>query len=95
MVLPVRSRVSCKTGFVSIQPKQEPKEVSKLSETKGFVSVLSEYTETGMFQFFWLFRFNQKEPKKTKGGGKGEKRGRKMEGKEKGNEGKGKIKGRG
>jgi hypothetical protein len=53
-------RVSCETGFVSIKPKQDPKEVSKLFETKGFVSVLSDYTETGTFRFFWLFRFNQK-----------------------------------
>jgi hypothetical protein len=52
--------VSYETGFVSILPKQEPKEISKLSETKGFVSVLSEFTETGLFRFFGLFWFNQK-----------------------------------
>jgi hypothetical protein len=50
----------------------------KLSETKGFVSFFSEYTETGMFRFFPLFRFNQKEPKGE--GREGEGKGRKMKG---------------
>jgi hypothetical protein len=47
--------VSCETGFVSKQPK----EVSKLSETKGFVSV-------------WLFRFNHKRTERTEGRERGE-----------------------
>ncbi len=64
--------MSCETGFVSMKPEQEPKEVLKLSETKGLVSVLSEYTETGMFRFFRLFRF-KKEPKNRKEGERREK----------------------
>ncbi len=53
----VPGRVSCKTGVVSIEPKQEPKEVSKLSETKGFV---------------WFFqpKKNRKNRKDGKGRGK-------------------------
>jgi hypothetical protein len=58
----------------------------KLSETKGFVSDLSEYTETRMFQLFRLFLFNQKRFEKTEGRGKvgGKGGGREGEGRGKG-----------
>ncbi len=77
-------RVSCETGFVSMYPKQEPKEVSKLSKTKRFVWFFRNVLKLECFNFFGCFGSTKKEPKNRKVGERREKGEGKWKGKGRG-----------
>ncbi len=86
--------VSCETGFCFDITETGTEGSFETIRNKKIQLVLSEYTETGTFRFFWLFGFDQKRAERTeitrrqrdKGKGKGKRggMGRGMEGMGKG-----------
>jgi hypothetical protein len=61
----VQTRVSFETSFDSKQPKQEPKLVSALSETKRLFRLFRFYTETASFGVSIEPKQTEDQPKQT------------------------------